>query len=1006
MPLTLTELLHVQHLVVTKLTPSPQPLVRSLLPASDGERRGVGPLGDRHQCTVVSDARRLWMQIFKERHLSLSLEQYCSKQTQQKASLPPHVLAGLPEASARFVRFWCAKHNVDPCEPPSDNRREATTKRARLVKKKFDSDTFAASFQALWSERQEQEAKARIQALKDNDPEAYLAHLGSEKMSSLLHIMDMTHNFMLQVGAKLEAQQERTAPTSLPQPAQTSVTATNEYKRFQAYVNSAKDEYKLVHRTSTFVATQPAGLEATLMAHQLVGLRFLASLHANHINGILADEMGVGKTIQTLAFLLHLKELAAKTGAATTRAAGVPHLVLAPLSIVREWREACAQFVPNSMRVGELCDILKLEANSSESIAANRIKGEYDIVLLAVHRVRTFGPLLSKVQWGYVVVDEAHKAVSNLHTITAQSICSIPYQHRLVLTGTPLNSDLQELWSLLHFINPHIFSEVKSFDDVFRRPFQSHISVGGKDAAVALQLTDEERALLVMRMHQVLRPFMLRRTKRDIDSKLRISFHEVRCPLSAPQQMLLTRLEEERQLPVVIDGACVSRSILTVESSAQAICNHAFMVPFFSQVLHRETVKCEQVGPSDQNQMTEDEGTLQCTKAKATQAVALGCSGKFIVLDLILRRARSVNVKTVIFTHWLDCMDLLSEYFDAQGWHNGSQYVVLNGSSTAEERKECVERFRNDPQCLIFLVSVKAGGCGLNLQVAHLIVMLDKDYTGTNEDQAIARVFRIGQRHVVRAVHLVTDHPCEQRIAAIAERKDKPRHAIIEGGGYRTEVTTEEERRDALEHAMRTGPAEVIDARDIQRLDSCAFDSLIVPTLAEEDIMSAAASTSPLDDVTNNPPPPPLSEDHRSLSVAEQLRSNSVDVLGTLFATAESVPQVLRDAFAESKRPEISADDLGRGKRDRSDFSVDEFPPDSFWDKWAEHGLDDEEIHAKWKEIIMKRRELSRLCSVSFTHSEKTVEVRIEPNVGAETASAAGAACWSKKRLPVPAFGS
>ncbi|XP_050340366.1 uncharacterized protein LOC126766666 [Bactrocera neohumeralis] len=278
------------------------------------------------------------------------------------------------------------------------------------------------------------------------------------------------------------------------------IQSSTEYQRFKAYVASAKDDFRLVHQVDVFVERQPTGLHATLLPHQLDGLRFLVSLHANGINGILADEMGVGKTIQTLAFLLFLKERRMEMPLAFAAATEATGLTLSSLPC--PWcgsGEACAQFVPDSLRVTTYDELEDPVEDASL----------YDIVLMPIHSVRSPSVLdtAPHISWGYLVVDEAHKAVSNLRTLTAQAILQLPYERRLVLTGTPLNSDLQELWSLLYFLNSEVFTDGDSFDEIFRRPFATY-------EAAEMELSSEERGLLVLRLHQILRPFMLRRTKR------------------------------------------------------------------------------------------------------------------------------------------------------------------------------------------------------------------------------------------------------------------------------------------------------------------------------------------------------------------------------------------------------------------------------------------------------------------------------------------------------------
>lgn len=739
------------------------------------------------------------------------------------------------------------------------------------------SDTIVFGLQRYWRLHTEAAARARLQALRHNDTESYSEHISLLKVAALVEIMEKTDTFMKRIGASLRARTSEkddsadsisvSAAATRDRGARQALQPSGDaYERFRAYVASSKGEFELIHRIATFVETQPSGLSATLLPHQMDGLRFLVSLHANHINGILADEMGVGKTMQTLAFLLHLKHekiqrqpeqvLDVNSGVfcappSVTALVHRPHLLLAPLSVIREWRNACAQFTAESLRVAAYQDLI------------NPVKEArtYDLVLLPIHSARTVVKAARRIQWDYIIVDEAHKAVSNLSTATAQSILALPYQRRLVLTGTPLNSDLQELWSLLYFLNPDVFNDGDSFEAVFRRPFQSYQT---KD----MELTEEEQGLLVLRLHQVLRPFLLRRTKADIDCSLRMTFHHIRCPLTEMQQSLLRLMRSSRCTPgvmclaaaesssdeseyiealsgedgntgkdcstgesrgnpslpaaanvdsfpspqvcsAVLDGSQSGSGAATFENSrttdaalvdetrrdaalglcgtgvsevtAQMLCNHAFLIPFFSQVLRRRGL---------------NELHRESQHRDGAANMALSSSGKFLVLHLLLFRVWVARRKVVIFSHWIDCVDLLMDYFESQGWTALTE--VLTGNSSEAERQASVQRFCEDPECLFFVLSIKAGGCGINLQTAHLVVLLDRDYTATNEDQALGRVYRIGQRHTVRALLLTTADDAEGRVSARAQAKNKPRLAIIECGTYQLSAENSTTESDTL----------------------------------------------------------------------------------------------------------------------------------------------------------------------------------------------------------------
>lgn len=743
-----------------------------------------------------------------------------------------------------------------------------------------------------WKLQEASEARTRLAALKQGDGESFVEHVSLIQISAILEIMERTHEFMHRIGEsiasraqRLQSKEQSRKGNSVPVKNQkkierngavipsptvdlkdshaacpTSLSAA--YQRFRAYMNSTKNEFRLVHTVETFVEAAPASLQATLLPHQMDGLRFLASLHANSINGILADEMGVGKTIQTIAFLLYLKEKEKeKRDAEGLPVEHLPHLVLAPLSVVREWEEACSSFIcRGSFHVALFSDLAgsgreenktkrAREGSGSKAIARNAAAEnrertvvqqvyDYDLILLPIHAVRYRSQELSRIRWNYVVVDEAHKAVANLTTHTAQKILQLKCERRLVLTGTPLSSDIRELWSLLFFLNPDVFSDHDSFEQVFHEPFKRY-------QCEEVCMLEEHQELLVFRLHQILKPFMLRRTKRDVCQNLQMTFHECVCPLTEMQEQLIHLITEQHRLPCFSsplhccsdtdsegsipsscdaalveakEGKMAERSLFesreevaelsavqwpidgfsltgynATGSTAQALCNHGFMHAFFQQVLSHGNISTRRperpaasyftLPPPTAQSLLEDTGNLErCWRQAEGPAISLACSGKFLFLHLFFPRVIRAGHKVVVFTHWLQCMDLLSDYFQSQGWED--RVEMLSGSTSEEDRKKKVRRFQEDPNCSFFVLSIKAGGCGVNLQAAHLILLLDRDYTSTNEDQALARVFRIGQKHAVRALALTTSNPMEVKVAARAQLKNKPRQRIIEEGRY------------------------------------------------------------------------------------------------------------------------------------------------------------------------------------------------------------------------------
>ena len=298
--------------------------------------------------------------------------------------------------------------------------------------------------------RIERTAKQRLQALKANDEETYLKLLGQAKDSRISHLLKQTDGFLSQLAASVRQQQR---------------TAAERYRDDDMYEDEEEagegsedeegdrkvDYYAVAHRIKEDVTAQPALLVGgTLKEYQLKGLQWMISLYNNNLNGILADEMGLGKTIQTISLITYLIEKKKQNG---------PFLVIVPLSTLTNWNLEFEKWAPSVQRI-----VYKGPPNTRKLQQQKIRYGNFQVLLTTYEYIIKDRPVLSKVKWVHMIVDEGHRmknANSKLsYTLTQYYIT----RYRLILTGTPLQNNLPELWALLNFVLPNIFKSVKSFD--------------------------------------------------------------------------------------------------------------------------------------------------------------------------------------------------------------------------------------------------------------------------------------------------------------------------------------------------------------------------------------------------------------------------------------------------------------------------------------------------------------------------------------------------------------
>lgn len=610
--------------------------------------------------------------------------------------------------------------------------------------------------------RAEREAeKARIQKLKDDDEEGYLELVKKTKNTRLLELLDQTDKYLRELGAVVKEERVRSGIV--------------EYENSAGGENGVRqDYYEIAHAIKEDVLSQPSLLVGgTLKEYQLQGIQWMLSLYNNRLNGILADEMGLGKTIQTLGLIAHLMERKDNPG---------PYLIIVPLSTVSNWELEFARWAP-AIRVVVFKGKAKVRRRLYEEVIE---KNSFNVCLVTyeyVVRGRTF---LKRVEWQHLIIDEGHR-IKN-HESRLSSVLHDHYRsrNRLLLTGTPLQNSLTELWALLNFLLPNVFKSAESFESWFAAPF-AQMGVGNiATAEHQAQLTEEESLLIIRRLHQVLRPFLLRRMKSDV---LRMGEqlpdkqeHILLCDMSAWQrQMYVKIVKSERILFTDRHGRQRYDKLPNPAIQLRKCVNHPYL--FF-----------------------QDHASHIVDSPELWRA-----SGKFDMLDSIVMKMLQARHRILIFNQMTKVVDLQERLLQ----YRNIPFYRLDGSTSTDERKRIVNDFNNSESDVnVFLLTTRAGGLGVNLQTADTVIIFDSDWNPSMDQQAQDRAHRIGQRREVLVLRLLTAKSIEEDVMERASFKRGLEKKIIRAGMF-DEQSKDSDRQAMLRELLRVeGPVSDDDTED------------------------------------------------------------------------------------------------------------------------------------------------------------------------------------------------
>ncbi|XP_075062877.1 SWI/SNF-related matrix-associated actin-dependent regulator of chromatin subfamily A member 4 isoform X2 [Mixophyes fleayi] len=538
----------------------------------------------------------------------------------------------------------------------------------------------------------------------------------------------------------------------------------DEYSLSQAAEAGLRSYYAVAHAVTERIDKQSTLLvNGILKQYQVKGLEWLVSLYNNNLNGILADEMGLGKTIQTIALITYLMEHKRING---------PFLIIVPLSTLSNWVYEFDKWGPTVVKVS-----YKGSPAARRAFVPQLRSGKFNVLLTTYEYIIKDKHILAKLRWKYMIMDEGHRMKNHHCKLTQVLNTHYVAPRRLLLTGTPLQNKLPELWALLNFLLPTIFKSCSTFEQWFNAPFAM---TGEK-----VDLNEEETILIIRRLHKVLRPFLLRRLKKEVEAQLPEKVeYVIKCDMSALQRVLYRHMQAKGVL--LTDGSEKdkkgkggTKTLMNTIMQLRKICNHPYMFQ------HIEESFSEHLGFTG--------GIVQGQDLYRA-------SGKFELLDRILPKLRATNHKVLLFCQMTTLMTIMEDYFAYRGF----KYLRLDGTTKAEDRGMLLKTF-NEPgsEYFVFLLSTRAGGLGLNLQSADTVIIFDSDWNPHQDLQAQDRAHRIGQQNEVRVLRLCTVNSVEEKILAAAKYKLNVDQKVIQAGMFDQKSSSHERKvflQAILEH--------------------------------------------------------------------------------------------------------------------------------------------------------------------------------------------------------------
>ena len=510
-------------------------------------------------------------------------------------------------------------------------------------------------------------------------------------------------------------------------------------------------------------------------------------------------------TLQVISLLGFLKCVRGEEG---------PHIVVAPLSVMNNW----------VMEIKKWCPELRCVAFHGPQTERDRIKkeqlilGHFDVMATTYEMLVADTHTCQRFHWGYIVLDEAHR-IKNEKTLMGQAVRRLRSSQRLLITGTPLQNNMHELWSLLNFLYPEVLANADTFDKEWKDKDKNSEGDGdgdgagdGGDGAEAKEMSNEGplNESLLSAAHALLSPLMLRRLKKDVLTSMQIppkTELKIFVPLTEMQRFWYSGMLSGECASLAASGSSDAyRRLNSLVMQLRKVCNHPYL---FDE--------------ADTNNHWTDEDIVNA-------------SGKMMVLDKLLQKLKAEGRKVLIFSQFTSMLHVLSDFLNLRRY----KFLRLDGSTSVARRRYEIACFQNPKSdFLAYLISTRAGGLGINLTAADTVVLYDSDWNPAIDSQAQDRAHRYGQKRPVSVYRLITRHTVEQRILQVAENKSCINAAVMQDSGEAGDLggpkgMSMAEMVKMIEYGMKCIVAGN-DGKEVKLLQESTFEEIVARATKENE---------------------------------------------------------------------------------------------------------------------------------------------------------------------------
>ncbi|XP_056148387.1 DNA excision repair protein ERCC-6 isoform X2 [Lampris incognitus] len=474
----------------------------------------------------------------------------------------------------------------------------------------------------------------------------------------------------------------------------------------------------------------PGFLWKKLFKYQQTGVRWMWELHCQQAGGILGDEMGLGKTIQVIGFLAGLSYSKLRTRGCNYRYTGLgPTVIVCPATVMHQWVKEFHVWWP-LFRVAILHETGSFTSHKEKLIP--EIVACHGILITSYSAVRIMQDTLQRYDWHYVILDEGHK-IRNPNAGVTVACKQFRTPHRFILSGSPMQNNLKELWSLFDFVFPGKLGTLPVFMEQFSVP----ITMGGYSNASPVQVQTAYKCACVLR--DAINPYLLRRMKADVKANLSLPDKNEQvlfCRLTEEQHQVYQSFLDSKEVYQILNG---DMHVFSGLIALRKICNHPDLFSGGPRLLRGI--------PEDQ--LTEEEHFGFWKR-----------SGKLIVVESLLRLWFRQGQRVLLFTQSRQMLEILEVFVR----ENNYSYLKMDGTTTIASRQPLIARFNEDESIFIFLLTTRVGGLGVNLTGANRVIIYDPDWNPSTDTQARERAWRIGQKQQVTVYRLLTAGTIEEKI--------------------------------------------------------------------------------------------------------------------------------------------------------------------------------------------------------------------------------------------------